>query len=76
MIVGSGSGGSTVAKTLAEGIPNVKILVIEKGNFLPDKLEEMSQVESEGMSTYYEKVRGGGGAKLRAKPVSVASCLI
>mmetsp|Transcript_1236 Transcript_1236/g.2224 ORF Transcript_1236/g.2224 Transcript_1236/m.2224 type:complete len:723 (-) Transcript_1236:32-2200(-) len=55
VIVGSGSGGSTVAKTLAEGIPNVKILIIEKGNFLPDNLEEVSQVESEGMSKYYEK---------------------
>ena len=55
VVIGSGSGGSAVAKTLADGIKGAKILVVEKGNWIPDNLSEISQVESEGMSTFYEK---------------------
>ena len=46
IIIGSGSGGSVVARQLCK---LGKCLIIEKGTPLPSDLKDVSQCESEGM---------------------------
>mmetsp|Transcript_16040 Transcript_16040/g.31937 ORF Transcript_16040/g.31937 Transcript_16040/m.31937 type:complete len:444 (+) Transcript_16040:22-1353(+) len=52
IIIGSGCGGSVVARQLCK---IGKCLVIEKGTPLPSDLKNVSQCESEGMCDFYEK---------------------